>query len=305
VTGSSLASLGELAALGTAVCWTVTALAFESAGRRVGSLAVNLLRLALAAGIYSLFSLARRGLWLPSDASAHAWLWLSLSGLVGFTLGDLCLFRALVVLGARLSMLIMALVPPLTALLGFLVMDEGLTWLDGLGMLLTLGGVSWVVLERRPAAEPGAPAHTPRARAFGLLLAFGGAVGQAVGLVLSKHGMGDYDAFAASHIRVLAGLVGFGLLFTGIGWWRRLGPALHDGRAMAQLGLGAVFGPFLGVSLSLLAVQHTQAGVAATLMALVPVLVIPAAWLLRREAVTWRALGGACLAVAGSALLFL
>ncbi|HOX45669.1 MAG TPA: DMT family transporter [Myxococcota bacterium] len=302
MTGAAVASLGELAALGTATCWTVTALAFEAAGRRVGSLAVNLLRLALAAGIYSLFGLANRGLALPTDASAHAWLWLSLSGLVGFTLGDLCLFRALVLVGARLSMLIMALVPPLTALLGWVFLGEALTWLDGLGMLLTLVGVGWVVLERRPPDPRGAD---PRARWSGLALALGGAAGQAVGLVLSKHGMGEYDAFAASHIRVLAGLGGFVLLFTACGLWGRLRPAFKDRRAMAQLGLGALFGPFLGVSLSLLAVQHTQAGVAATLMALVPVLVIPAAWLLRREPVTLRALAGACIAVAGSAFLFL
>jgi len=295
-------ALGELAALGTAVCWTVTALAFEAAGRRVGSLPVNLLRLALAACVYSLLGLARTGLAVPTDLGVHAWLWLSLSGLVGFTLGDLCLFRAFVVLGARLSMLFMALVPPMTAALGYLFLAEALTWLDVLGMLLTVAGVSWVVLERRPAARS-APA--PRAHLTGSLLALGGALGQAVGLLLSKHGMGDHDAFAASHVRVLAGLAGFALLFTGARLWRRLGPALGDRRAMGQLGLGALFGPFLGVSLSLLAVQHTQAGVAATLMALVPVLVLPATWLLGREPIGLRALGGACLAVAGSALLFL
>jgi drug/metabolite transporter (DMT)-like permease len=293
--------VGELAALATACCWTVTALSFESAGKRVGSLPVNLIRLLLALGLYAAFGFLRRGLPLPTDATAHAWLWLSLSGLVGFTFGDLCLFRAFVLVGARLSMLLMTLVPLLTALLGFLVLGEGLGPRDGLGMLVTLAGVSWVVLERRSSG--GGPAG--RRRLWGLLLALGGAVGQAVGLILSKHGMGDYDAFAASQIRVLAGALGFALMFSALGLWGRTVRALGDRGAMARIGLGAVFGPFLGVSLSLLAVQHTHAGVAATLMALVPVLVIPASRFLTGERVTWRAVAGACVAVAGSALLML
>ncbi|HSN54102.1 MAG TPA: EamA family transporter, partial [Candidatus Sulfomarinibacteraceae bacterium] len=63
--------------------------------------------------------------------------------------------------------------------------------------------------------------------------------------------------------------------------------------------------PFLGVSLSLLAVKYTEAGVAATLMALTPVLIIPVSVLVFREQVARPAVLGAVVAVAGSALLFL
>lgn len=143
---------GELAALGTAVCWVATALSFEAAGRRVGSLTVNLVRLVLAVGMLAAANWLRRGLPLPTDATAHAWLWLTVSGLVGFTFGDLCLFRAFVVLGARLSTLVMSLVPPLTAMIGWLVLGEVLALRDLLGMSLTLGGVVWAVAERRPPA---------------------------------------------------------------------------------------------------------------------------------------------------------
>jgi drug/metabolite transporter (DMT)-like permease len=74
---------------------------------------------------------------------------------------------------------------------------------------------------------------------------------------------------------------------------------------MARTGIGAFFGPFLGVSLSLLAVKYTEAGVAATLMALAPVMIIPVSVLVFREHVAWPAVLGAVVAVAGSALLFL
>ena len=119
---------GELFALLTALCWTVAAMSFEAAGKRVGSLAVNFIRLVLALLFHAIFSLLMRGSLFPLDAPAHAWLWLSLSGLVGFTIGDLLLFRALVVVGARVSMLMMALVPPITALIGWVALGAAWAW---------------------------------------------------------------------------------------------------------------------------------------------------------------------------------
>jgi drug/metabolite transporter (DMT)-like permease len=293
--------LGELAALGTAGCWTVTAMAFESAGRRVGSLSVNMIRLVMAMAFISLFCLATRGRLLPDDATPHAWLWLSVSGLVGFSLGDLCLFRAFVLVGARISMLIMALVPPLTALIGFMLLGEKLTGLDWAGMAVTISGVAWVVLERKKK-ESGTRRGLPPA---GILLAFLGAVGQAIGLVLSKLGMGDYNPFAATQIRILAGMAGFAVLFSLVGWWPRVASALKDRGAFGRINLGAFFGPFLGVSLSLAAVQRTETGVASTIMSIVPVLIILPAILIFKEKVGPRAVLGAALAVAGVALLFL
>jgi drug/metabolite transporter (DMT)-like permease len=292
---------GELAALGTAACWTATSLAFEAAGRRIGSLSVNLIRLVMAVFLLGAFTWVTRGLPFPADAGRHAWVWLSVSGLVGFTFGDLCLFRAFVVVGARISMLLMTLVPVITALAGYVVMGEVLSPRELLGMALTIAGVSTVVWERRPGAEGGLERLPPA----GILLGLAGAAGQAVGLVLSKYGMGSYDAFAATHIRVIAGSVGFAVVFTLIGWWPRVRSALEDRRAMAATGIGAVFGPFLGVSLSLLAVQYTEAGVAATLIALTPVLIIPVSVLVYRERVVWPTVVGALVAVGGSALLFL
>lgn len=297
----SVAHSGELAALATAVCWTITAMAFESAGRRIGSLPVNLIRLVMAAVFLSAYCWIIRGLPFPTDASTHAWTWLLLSGLVGFTIGDLCLFQAFVVIGSRTSMLLFTLVPPLTALISWLIMGETLALRDWAGMALTVGGVAWVVLERKEDNEGG----KGRIPLTGILLGLGGAAGQAVGLVLSKYGMGDYDPFAATQIRVVAGIAGFAVLFLVIGWWPKVFAAFKDRGAMARTSLGAVFGPFLGVSLSLVALKYTQAGVAATIMALVPVLIIPPAVLVFKERVSVRAVLGAATAVAGTALLFL
>jgi drug/metabolite transporter (DMT)-like permease len=285
----------------------VSSLAFTAAGRRIGSLSLNLIRLVLAIGFLTPFCWLRRGLPLPTDAGGEAWAWLSLSGVVGFVLGDLCLFRAFVTIGPRLSTLIMALVPPIAAALGWWWLGERLGRLDLLGMAVTLGGVVWVVLERRPgdrARDAGSSAGA-RAPPGGLALALLGAVGQAVGLVLSKVGMKQYDPFAATQIRIFAGIACYALLFVAIRWWGRVIQGVRDRRGMVFATIGAMAGPFLGVSLSLVAVQRTETGVAATLMATTPVLIIPAIMVIHRERVSARAALGAAIAVGGVAVLWL
>ena len=292
---------GQLFALGTACCWTITVLSFESAGKRVGSLAVNLIRLCIGFFFLGFYSLLTRGMFLPLDASSHVWIWLTVSGIAGFVAGDGFLFRAFVLIGARLSMLVYATVPAITALLGWVIMGETLRRAHFLGMILTMTGIGLVVLERGKKRD-----DPIRSRPLlGFLFAFFGACGQAVGLVLSKYGMGSYDAFSATQIRAIAGILGFSFLFLPLKAWPRVCHALQEGSAMKRISLGAFFGPFLGVSFSLLAVQHTATGIAATIMSMVPVLVIPPAVLLFKENVTVKEIVGAVVAVVGVSWMFL
>ncbi len=292
--------LGELYAFITALCWTVTALAFESAGRRVGSLAVNILRLILALLFFTLYSLIFRSSLLPFDAGAETWLWLSLSGLIGFVLGDLFLFQAFVIIGARISMLIYSIVPFLTALFGWIILGETIGPIGILGMVLTISGIALAVLMKRPEH-----AALRVAGAKGFFYAVLGSVGQALGLVLSRYGAGDFDAFAATQIRSIAGIIGFAVIFLFFRKWGELKTAFGNGNAMMKISLGAFFGPFLGVSFSLLASQNTQTGIAATIISIVPILLIPPSVLLFKERVSLREAAAALLAVTGVAVLFL
>ena len=297
------ARIGELAALGTALCWTITALSFESAGRRIGSFTVNIIRLVFAFFIFAVLGLVTRGQMIPLDLPADAWGWLAVSGLVGFVLGDLLLFQAFIEIGARIAMLVFASVPPLTALMAWAFLGERLTWLGIGGMAVTVAGIALVVLK---AGERPLPTGKPRRMTRGVLLALGGALGQAGGLILSRIGAGvDLDPFASTHIRVIAGIIGFGILFTVTGRWSRVTTAFRDGGAMARVSVGAVFGPFLGVSLGLFATQNTSAGIASTIMALVPVLIIAPSVILFGEKVTLREVFGAVVAVAGVSVFFL
>ena len=301
-----MAHTGEIAALMTAVFWTVTALSFEAASKRIGSLAVNILRLAVGFIILSIFNWIWRGYLLPADASARTWFYLVLSGLVGFAFGDLCLFQAFVVIGARISMLLMALSPPITALIGWIILGETLTLQSWLGMALTFAGIALVVLKREDTPRNGLIKKVKFSYPlWGILLGLGGAVGQGAGLVLSKLGMGDYNAFASSQIRVLAGIIGFAVLFTFLGSWKNVARGFKNPKALFQLSTGAFFGPFLWVSFSLISVQHTSTGIASTIMSIVPILIIPPSIILFREKVTIKEVAGAFLAVGGVALFFL
>jgi drug/metabolite transporter (DMT)-like permease len=299
------AYLGEIAALLTAACWTVTAMAFESAGKRVGALSLNLIRLLIGLIFLAIYNAIVNGGFLP-NATAYQWFWLVLSGLVGFVLGDLFLFRSFILIGARIAMLIMALVPPITALIGWITLGEVLTGKEFLGMGITLLGIV-LVMSVKVELKKGAFGKTLKAGplVIGSLLALGGAVGQAAGLVLSKKGMQDMDAFSATQIRIMAGVIGFSLVITAFKRWKHLFGALKDLKAMKIMTLGSFTGPFLGVSFSLLAVQHTDTGIAATLMALTPVMIIPPALLMKKEKIKALEIIGALISVGGVALFFL
>ncbi len=298
---------GELAGIGTAFCWTATSMFFEAAGKKIGSLSVNLIRLLLAFVFLGTVSWISRGLFLPLDAGLHNWLWLALSGIVGFTIGDLLLFQAFVVVGARISMLIMALSPPIAAISGWIILGETMDLRALMGMFITLSGIMMVILNRPAKAADGRKNGIKNwfNNPLGLLLAFGGAAGQAIGLVLSKKGMADYDVVASTHIRVMAGAVGFMIVFSFMKRWHKVFVAVKNKQAMLFTGGGAFFGPFLGVTLSLVAVKFTSAGIAQTLMSLTPVLIILPSVLIFKEKVSLREIAGAFVAVGGVALFFI
>jgi drug/metabolite transporter (DMT)-like permease len=168
-------------------------------------------------------------------------------------------------------------------------------------MTLTFSGIAMAIFSRNNKGEKISLKLAP----MGILYAIGGAAGQALGLVLSKFGLKDYDPFAATQIRIIAGITGFVFLVTVMSRWNSIFKALQNRSAMKTTTLGAFFGPFLGVSFSLISVKYTEAGIASTIMALVPVLIIAPAVILYKQKVTVPEIIGAVISVCGVAVFFI
>jgi len=287
--------LGEIAALVVAVCWTLSALFFEKAGRKIGSLSVNIIRLAWAFLLLGITLLFTKHTFFPLDATAYQWFWLGLSGIVGLFLGDLFLFKSYLLIGSRTATLIMSTVPVITAAVGWFFLEEILSLKSILAIIISITGIVIAIADKRLRIN--VPAK-------GLLYAFGGALGQAFGLILSKKGIGDYDPISATQIRILFGLVSFIIMITLLRRWPKVKEAFRDKSGIRAVSIGSFFGPFLGITLSLYAIQHTQTGIASTFMALVPVFIIIPSAIMFKEKITAHHVIGAIVSIIGVSLFF-
>jgi drug/metabolite transporter (DMT)-like permease len=292
---------GEFAALLVAFFWTITALSFESAAMKVGSLPVNIIRLVFGFIFLSALTWVVRGNPLPTDASVDNWIWLSVSGLIGFVLGDLFLFKSYTIVGSWFAMLIMTLAPPLAAIFGWIILGETMSRLSLLGMFLTITGISIAIFSRKSKKEK----FTINKPIKGIVFAFLGALGQGLGIVFSKLGMNDYDAFASTQIRIITGIIGFVIIVSLSRRWKSIFMAFKNTQGLKAITIGSFFGPFLGVSFSLIAIKHTSTGIASTIMAIVPILIIPPSILLFKHKITYREAIGAVIGVSGVVMFFI
>lgn len=309
-----MAYVGELISIGVAFSWTATALLSEFGSKRLGNLTLNVLRMGLAL----LFSLVLFGMvtgsLLPPGTSTEAAGWMLLSGLVGYVIGDFCLFQCYIIIGSRYGQLFMTLAPLSAALMAWVTLGQQMTGKSVIAMLVTLWGIGISVLGRGDHHK-----ISLKLPVNGVLYAIGAAVCQGVGLVLSKIGMDHYEVsmmaetgipewlipFSANFYRCIAGIIGFSLLLFYRDGMAPLREAVHDKKGLSVATATTIFGPFVGVGFSLMAVQYTAAGIASTLMAMTPIIIILPSYWLFHEKITWRSVIGAVISVLGVSLFFL
>lgn len=307
--------LGEIISLIVALSWTVTALFADKASHRLGSMTTNVIRLVLASVFLGAILWIGLGHPYPVYADAKAWAWLAASAVVGYVFGDWCLFNCYLSIGARFGQLFMTLAPPMAAIAGWIILGETLTWKSMFAMGITLLGIAISILSR------GEGHHVRLTLPLkGVLLGLGAGLGQGVGLVLSKVGMEHYatlvpaDApaamgtllpFASTMIRAIVGSLGFLLLMTLQRQTAQLKAAFHDRVGMRYALIVTLFGPVLGVSLSLMAVHYTSAGIASTLMALTPVFILIPYAFVYHQRISAREFLGVVVSMTGVALFFL
>ncbi len=310
--------VGELAALGTAVCWALCSLAFTAAGRRIGALALNQIRILMAVVLLSCAHQVLLGGFWPEGVAARQYGWLAVSGVLGLSLGDLFLFRCFLLVGPRIGTLLMTTSPIITALIAWPVLGETIGARGVAGIAVTMAGVVIVLQGRHRAGTP--IPESDGSRSVGVLMGLLGAAGQSGGLICAKLGMQvaasgavtanattadvPLNPLSATLIRMMAGGMAIWVLAAARGALPKTIVAARNGRAMAAAFVGAFLGPFCGVWLSLVSISHTATGIGATLMSTVPILMLPLARIAYGERITFGSILGTLLAVAGVAFLF-
>ena len=300
---------GEIAALITALCFSASSVFFTIAGRKLGPLVTNRIRLVVAILLLGITHWIVFGTPIPLNAGPERWFWLGCSGIVGLAVGDVFLFRAYVMLGPRLGLLFLSLSPALATLLAWIFLDETLSAGSIFGILLTLAGITWVVVQSNPNGKPlrgNSSDINQKLYVKGILAGLIAAAGQAFGMILAKKGLNDnFPALSANVIRMLAAFIALWVVMIIQG---QLISTIQQANAQKS-GLlyilsGSFFGPLIGVSLSLFAIQNTNIGIASTIIALPPIFLLPIGHFFFNEQITWKAVAGTVLAVAGVGVLF-
>lgn len=299
--------LGDMAAILTSWLWAFNSIFFTSAGKKIGSLSVNVYRTVIALILLVCAHVLLFGNVWPL-ATHGQWFWMGLSGIVGLGIGDLGLFTAFVLIGPRRSLLMMSLAPIFASFVAYIMLGEVIPQLAIIGIAITLAGVTIVISEQDDSSKE--DYVSKRQKSWGFFLAIIGAIGQGVGLVLSKKGIylnpnAVLDPISATLMRMIVGALFVLMLAVVTGKSSKLRQDLKDQEAIKNTVAGAVVGPFLGVTLSMVAVTYIQAGIAQTLMSLMPVLIIPIVWVLYKQRTSWRGILGAVVAVTGVAVLLI
>ena len=291
-----------MAAFGTAVCWTLSAIFFEQGIKRIGILSVNFIKVVIAFVLLAVTAAIMRGMPLPLDATGRTWVFLLLSGIVGFVIGDTFLFTAYNTVGPRVGMLFMALSPPMTAGIAYLFLGESIGQRGFLGMSLVICGIIMTIFGKQNSLAFFKMARDDKR---GYVCAFMSSLGGSISMNLTKTGVSGYDAVSGTQIRILAAIIGFGLMSLFVDRGSSIRRAVKNLEGIKYTSIGAVFGPFLGVAFSLYAVQRISAGIVSTLIGLTPVLILVPEMLFYRKKVRFLEIAGAFIAVCGTAVFFL
>ena len=294
--------IGELAALGTAFSWTLAALFFERGVKRAGVLSVNFFKVVFAFVLLTITAASLRGMPLPFDATPHTVIFLALSGIIGFVVTDMFLFTAYGAIGPRTTMLIMALSPPVTAGIAYVFLGESLGSLGWFGMSLVIIGICMTVFGKQNSVSI---SKINKVDMRGYIFAFIASIGQSIGMILTKAGLGSYDPVSGTQIREIAAIIGFAFVALVYDRGKGLLKAAKTFGGLKFVAAGSVFGPFIGVSLSLFAIQRISAGIVSTLIGLTPVIIILPEILLLKKKIKLLEIAGAVVAVIGTAIFFM
>ncbi|MEL6383063.1 MAG: DMT family transporter [Cyanobacteria bacterium J06626_18] len=288
---------GQIAALGAAFLWSLSTVVYGRFGKSLSPLVLNLVKGIIAIAFITLTLVLQAK--LRPELPGVAVVWLLLSGAIGIGLGDTAYFTALNALGARRTLLLESLAPPLTALLALLFLSEQLSAIAWMGIFLTPLGVTWVIAERVPAKDGTSP-QLWRGVFWGLLAE----LAQATGAVISRGALADtvVDPLWSGLLRIAAGVVVLVVLVAVRGPVVAQLQPLRSRQLLPWITLAAFLGTYLAIWLQQVSLKYAPAGIAQALLATSPLFVLPIAAMMG-DRVSWRAILGVMVAIGGVWLL--
>ena len=310
--------VGEIMAIGVAAMWASSALFFDFANRKLLPINTNFIRMVFAFIPISLLLHIVSGNLFLIHTNLETWLWIGASGFVGFVFGDYFLFASYKEIHATYTQLIMTLSPVIAAITGFIILRESLTINIIIGMMVTVFGIALTILTKGDPQEKLSKKLNFKISTKGIIFGLLSALGQGVGLVLSKKGMAVYHDFAgvlcskfyislaATQLRIMTGVIGFGIIVL----IRRNGITSlkqswnYPKNILASCG-GAIVGLGIGVPLSLLALQYTQTAIVSTIIATVPILLMVYQKIFLKRKIAPIEWFGVLLCVVGVGILFM
>lgn len=292
----SMHFIGGSFALSAAALWAGAAILWKKLGSEVNAFGMN-----LGKGLVSLACLGIMFafLGLPS-MPAKAWLLLGLSGIIGITIGDTAYFAALIKLGPRRILVLTTLTPLLSSVMAMILLGErpNLQW--AAGTVLTLGGITWVLYERLPKEI------TTGSWREGIWLGVLAAMCEAIGNILTKLGLEGTATSGwrdGTFIRILFATLALGLYGLATGKLKSWMGPFRKPKLIGVLIIASIVGTFLGILFATASFWYTHVTLASILKSTSPIFIIPLAFIFLKEKITWRAVLGSGMAVAGVILL--
>ncbi len=295
--------IGEIAAILAALSWAVGTAIFEDLGKRASALSMNFYKAFFAFFYFLVFIIVTKGGFVLSDVGMDAVMWLSLSGLFGLVIGDFFLLEAIVLMGAKIVLLIYVFSPPMSGILAYFILGQNMTLFQNIGMVVTLTGVSAVIFNMdRDDEQIRIRVNYPLK---GIIYAVLGSFMQALGYVVGKLGLDNIPAIEASFIRTTVAVIGLAIIVIIRGKTKSSIGLFKEKTFFSKMAIGAFFGGFFGTTFLLLGAQYTAAGVASTLSALSPIMILPISYFVKKQALSIREVVGAVVGVVGVAFMFL
>lgn len=292
--------IGEFFALATAVLWAFTSVIFTNIANKIGTFMLNFIRLFLASIFLITTILLLEGIKIPS---LYQIAMLGISGIIGLIIGDTFLFKSYTINGPRISGLIFSLNPAIGAILALILFGEVISFSGIVGILLTLLGISLVILSKK---EKNNTVFKPTK--LGILYAFIGALGQALGLIFVRYSTeaGEMSPLLASFIRNVIAIIAYIPMLLVLKKWKNPFKLIFSSKDVTRnIFIGSIIGPYLGVAFSLYAIAYTKIGIASAIMSSTPIILLPLSVIFFKEKLNLRAILGAVIAVTGVSFLFI